>query len=99
MVRVTGLESGSQVWMGCDLSVSVWFSKFTEPDVLVKHMMMMLLQNFRVTDAIQKVAESYKCKPIEGKLSRILLHWPPFFYMSPTSALYVSHSITSVLRH
>jgi len=70
--------------MGCDLSVSVWFSKFTEPDVLVKHMMVMLLQNFRVTDAIQKVAESYKCKPIEGKLSRILLHWPHF-------SLHVAH--------
>lgn len=24
-------------------------------------------QNYTVTDGIQKVAESYKCKPIEGK--------------------------------
>lgn len=30
-------------------------------------------ENFRVTDGIQKVTESYKCKPIEGMLSHQLL--------------------------
>jgi len=31
--------------------------------------MFVLWQNFRVTDAIQKVTESYKCKPIEGTVA------------------------------
>lgn len=30
------------------------------------------LQNDTVTDGIQKIAESYKCKPIEGMLSHQL---------------------------
>lgn len=31
-----------------------------------------LLQNYGVTEAVQKIAESYKCKPIEGMLSHQL---------------------------
>jgi len=73
-VRVTGLESGSEVWMGCDLSVSVWFSKFTEPDVLVKHMMICCCR-------ISEWQTRYRKSPSPTNANRSRVNWAEFFFI------------------
>ena len=48
------------------------------------------LKNMAVTDAIQKVAEEFKCKPIEGMLSHQLkqhiIDGPKAIIQNPTEA-------------
>jgi hypothetical protein len=36
---------------------------------IVKHISLLLFQTYSVTDTVDKIAESFGCKPIEGMLS------------------------------